>query len=120
MGFAMMVQMASSNTILQTIVDEDKRGRVMSFYATAFLGLSPIGALAVGALAKAFGASHAVAGGGVICILAAAVFAWQLPAIREHIRPIYRRIGILPEVAEGIQVASDPRTGAFAAVAPKD
>ncbi len=120
MGFAMMVQMASSNTILQTIVDEDKRGRVMSFYATAFLGLSPIGALAVGALAKAFGALHAVAGGGVICILAAAVFAWQLPAIREHIRPIYRRIGILPEVAEGIQVASDPRTGAFAAVAPKD
>ncbi len=120
MGFAMMVQMASSNTILQTIVDEDKRGRVMSFYATAFLGLAPIGALAVGGLAEGFGASHAVAGGGVVCILAAAVFAWQLPRIRESIRPIYRRIGILPEVAEGVQVASDPRTGAFAAVAPKD
>ncbi len=55
--------------------------------------------------------------GGVVCILAAAVFAWQLEAIREHIRPIYRRIGILPEVARGIQTASDPRTGVVAAVA---
>ena len=56
MGFAVMVQMAASNTILQTIVDEDKRGRVMSFYATAFLGLAPIGALAAGGLAEVFGA----------------------------------------------------------------
>ena len=44
------------------------------------------------------------------------MFAWQLPAIREHIRPIYRRIGILPEVAQGIQEASDPRTGVVAVV----
>ena len=108
-GFAVMAQMASSNTILQTIVDEDKRGRVMSFYATAFLGLAPVGALAAGGLAEAVGAEATVAGGGAICIVAAAVFAWQLPAIREHIRPIYRRIGILPELAQGIQEATDPR-----------
>jgi len=109
MGFAIMVQMASSNTILQTIVDEDKRGRVMSFYATAFLGLAPVGALAAGGLAEAVGAAATVAGGGAICVAAAAVFAWQLPAIREQVRPIYRRIGILPEVAQGIQEATDPR-----------
>ena len=134
MGFAIMVQMAASNTILQTIVDEDKRGRVMSFYATAFLGLAPVGALVGGLVAEAvgaaptaglsgqyhFGASATVAAGGVVCILAAAVFFWQLPAIREHIRPIYRRIGILPEVAQGIQAASDPRTGTFAVVAPAE
>ncbi len=123
MGFALMVQMASSNTILQTIVEEDKRGRVMSFYATAFLGLAP----GCGALAD-----RRPAGGGWFALpvgrrrrwpsaawrasLAAAVFAWQLAAIREHIRPIYRRIGILPEVARGIQTASDPRTGVVAVV----
>ena len=50
-GFAMMVQMASSNTILQTIVDEDKRGRVMSFYTMAFLGMAPLGSLLAGGLA---------------------------------------------------------------------
>jgi MFS family permease len=140
MGFAMMVQMAASNTILQTIVDEDKRGRIMSFYATAFLGLAPIGALVGGMAAEAIGAAPAggafglaayhvgasatVAVGGVICIAAAAVFAVQLPRIREHVRPIYRRIGILPELAQGIQEASDPRTGAYGAApladAPED
>jgi MFS family permease len=109
MGFAVMTQMASCNTILQTIVDEDKRGRVMSFYATAFLGFAPIGALSGGALAEQFGATLVVAVGGVVCIIAALIFASQLPSIREHIRPIYRRIGILPEVAQGIQEASEPR-----------
>ncbi|HVS36387.1 MAG TPA: MFS transporter, partial [Gemmataceae bacterium] len=136
-GFAIMAQMASCNTILQTIVDEDKRGRVMSFYATAFLGLAPVGALVAGLLAQAIGASPPGAGaladffgryhvgasittaaGGLICIAAAAAFAWRLERIREHIRPIYRRMGILPEVADGIQQASDPRTGVFAAVEP--
>jgi MFS family permease len=128
MGFAVMVQMASSNTILQTIVDEDKRGRVMSFYATAFLGLAPLGALGAGALAEAIGpslpagdlaallapyhvgAALTVAAGGVVCALAASAFAVALPRIREHIRPIYRRIGVLPELAQGIQEASEPRT----------
>jgi MFS family permease len=110
MGFAVMTQMASSNTILQTIVDEDKRGRVMSFYATAFLGFAPIGALSAGGLAELFGVPLTVAVGGVACILAGLIFASQLPRIREHLRPIYRRIGILPEVAQGIQEASEPRT----------
>src|SRR5665213_2117497 len=107
MGFAVMTQMASSNTILQTIVDEDKRGRVMSFYATAFLGFAPMGALAAGGLAEVFGAPLTVAVGGVVCIFAGLIFASQLPGIRDHIRPIYRRIGILPELAQGIQEASE-------------
>ena len=111
MGFAVMTQAAASNTILQTIVDDDKRGRVMSFYATAFLGFAPIGALAAGGLAEWFGAPLTVAAGGVVCMIAALVFAGQLPRIREHIRPIYRRIGILPEVVQGIQDASEPRAG---------
>ncbi len=110
MGFAVMTQMAASNTILQTIVDEDKRGRVMSFYATAFLGFAPIGALSAGGLAEALGAPLTVAVGGVVCILASLIFASQLPRIRDHIRPIYRRIGILPEMVQGIQEASEPRT----------
>ena len=111
MGFAIMVHMAASNTILQTIVDEDKRGRVMSFYAMAFLGMAPIGSLLIGGLAEKVGASLAVALGGGVCILGGALFAWQLPNIREHIRPIYRRIGVLPEVAaQSIQEASEPRT----------
>jgi MFS family permease len=110
MGFAVMTQMASSNTILQTIVDEDKRGRVMSFYATAFLGFAPLGALSAGGLAEVFGAPLTVAVGGVVCIVAEFVFAGQLPRIRDHIRPIYRRIGILPEVVQAIQEASEPRT----------
>ncbi len=139
-GFAVMAQMASSNTILQTIVDEDKRGRVMSFYATAFLGLAPLGALGGGLLADALGAappavaadpnaaaflaryhvgaSLTVAAGGLVCIAAGALFALRLERIREHIRPIYRRMGILPEVADGIQQASDPRTGVFEAAHP--
>ena len=109
MGFAVMTQAAASNTILQTIVDDDKRGRVMSFYATAFLGFAPIGALAAGGLAEWFGAPLTVAAGGVVCMIASLVFAGQLPRIREHIRPIYRRIGILPELVQGIQEASEPR-----------
>ena len=109
MGFAVMTQAAASNTILQTIVDDDKRGRVMSFYATAFLGFAPIGHLAAGGLAEWFGAPLTVAAGGVVCMIASLVFAGQVPRIREHIRPIYRRIGILPELVQGIQEASEPR-----------
>jgi len=106
-GLGMMVQMASSNTILQTIVDEDKRGRVMSFYAMAFMGTVPLGSLLAGALAARIGAPGTVAVGGVACLAGAAAFARALPALREQIRPIYRRLGIVPEVATGLQTATD-------------
>jgi MFS family permease len=113
-GFGMMAQMASSNTVLQTIVDDDKRGRVMSMYSMAYIGMAPLGALAGGALASAIGAPLTIALGGLGCMVGAAVFARHLPALRAQIRPIYTRLGIIPEVAGGIQAVTHstrPRTG---------
>lgn len=106
-GFGMMLQLAASNTILQTIVEEDKRGRVMSFYGMSFLGMAPFGSLFAGLLAGAIGASGTVLVGGLACILAAAVFALRLPRLRELVRPIYVRKGVLPEVASGMQTVTD-------------
>ena len=101
-GFALMMETAASNTILQTIVDDDKRGRVMSFYAMAFLGAAPLGSLLAGSLASHLGAPRVVQLAGSMCILGSLVFAWRLPVLRKIIRPIYRRIGILPDVTSGI------------------
>ena len=113
-GFAMMVQLASSNTLLQTITDEDKRGRVMSFYMMAFMGTAPIGSLLSGTLARKIGAPQTIMLGGSLCIAGGMVFAWVLPTLRVHVRPIYQRMGILPEVARGIEAASE------AAVPPEE
>lgn len=107
-GLGMMLQMASSNTILQTIVDDDKRGRVMSFYAAAFMGTMPIGSLLAGTLADFVGAPRTVLIGGVACLLGALAFSRALPALREEIRPIYVRLGIIPEVAAGLESATEP------------
>ncbi len=107
-GFGMMQQMASSNTILQTIVDERKRGRVMAFYSMAFQGMAPFGSLLAGALAARIGASETVVLTGAVCIGGSIWFARKLPAIRLLVRPIYVRLGILPEVALGIQSATAP------------
>jgi MFS family permease len=95
-GGAMMVQMAASNTLVQTLVDEDKRGRVMSFFAVAFFGMAPFGSLIAGSLGARIGAPLTVLGGGVATVLAAALFARKLPALRESARPTYQRLGILP------------------------
>ena len=105
-GFCFMQQMASSNTVLQTIVDEQKRGRVMSFYAMAFQGTAPFGSLIAGAAASRIGASYTLMIGGAVCVCGAIVFAMELPALRRLVRPIYARIGILPEIATGIQAAT--------------
>ncbi len=96
-GFGMMVQMASSNIILQTIVEEDKRGRVMSFYTMAFMGLAPFGSLFSGVLATRIGADNTLLWGGGVCILAAITYAFQLPKLRSFIRPVYVQKGIIPE-----------------------
>lgn len=106
-GFGMMVQMASSNTILQTIVDDDKRGRVMSLYTMAFMGMAPFGSLLAGSLAGTIGAPNTLLINGVVCFLGAILFATKLPLLREKIRPIYRKIGIIPEVSSGIQSAAE-------------
>jgi MFS family permease len=105
-GFGMMQQMAASNTILQTIVHDEKRGRVMAFYSMAFVGMAPFGSLLAGFLAARIGAPKTLALGGVLCVAASLWFARQLPKIRELVRPIYRKLGILPEIARGVQEAS--------------
>jgi MFS family permease len=102
-----MVQMASSNTVIQTIVDDEKRGRVMSFYMMAFLGTAPFGSLAAGWLSSRIGAGETLMVGGVCCIVGALWFASALPAIRVAVRPIYVRLGILPEMASGLAHASE-------------
>lgn len=102
-GFGLMQQMAASNTIIQTIVEEGKRGRVMSFYTVAFMGMAPFGSLLAGALARAIGAPLTVMLSGAACIAGAIWFATRLRSIREIIRPIYIDLGILPPVEEAIQ-----------------
>ena len=109
-GFGFLQQMAASNTILQTIVAEEKRGRVMAYYSMAFQGIAPFGSLLAGALAARMGAPETLAGGGVICIIGAIWFARQLPEMRRLVRPVYAEMGILPEVAAGIQSASALQT----------
>jgi MFS family permease len=106
-GAGMMLQMASSNTLLQTIVDEDKRGRVMSLFAMAYFGTAPFGSLVAGALASRIGAQRTILLGGVVCALGAALFFRALPELRRAVRPIYARLGILPEIAEGLQAVAE-------------
>jgi MFS family permease len=99
-GFGMMVHMASSNTILQTLVDDDKRGRVMSLYVMAFMGMAPFGSLAGGSLAGKIGAPYTLIIGGASCILGSFLFTKILPSLRTMVRPIYLRKGILREKEE--------------------
>jgi MFS family permease len=106
-GCGFMVQMASSNTVIQTIVDNEKRGRVMSFYMMAFLGTAPFGSLIAGWLSSRIGAAQTLSVGGVCCILGALWFASALPAIRSSVRPIYVRLGILPEMTTGLASAAE-------------
>ncbi|MDB5322344.1 MAG: hypothetical protein JWN40_3975 [Phycisphaerales bacterium] len=112
-GFGMITVFASANTLLQTLADDDKRGRVMSLFTVAFMGMAPFGNLLAGAAADHFsragggqvaGAARTVAFAGVIVLVAVAFFAAMLPVIRKITRPIYIQKGILPEVAAGLEV----------------
>lgn len=94
-GASLILQSTSGNTILQTIVDEDKRGRVMSLYALAFTSMVTFGNLIAGSLANQIGASNMLVIGGIICIAGSLFFGQQLPALRQLVIPIYTRLGIL-------------------------
>src|SRR5579862_2034357 len=94
-GFGMMQGMAASNTVIQTLVPDDMRGRVMSYYTMAFMGMSPFGSLLAGSLAHRFGAPHAVMITGAFCVAGAAWFTTQLKSIRKVMRPIYIELGII-------------------------
>lgn len=107
-GFGMMLQMASCNTVLQTIVEDDKRGRVMAMYTMAFMGTAPFGSLVAGFAAHSFGAPLTLVIAGAVCVAAAAMFLAQLPKLRKAVRPIYMRKGIIPDVSRGLSGAGAP------------
>jgi MFS family permease len=99
-GAGMMVTMAATNTIIQTVVPEELRGRVMAFYTMAFLGTAPIGSLLAGVAADRIGTQRTILMGGVLCLGAAGWFAMRLPQFRVLVRPIYEERGILAPVTE--------------------
>ena len=94
-GFGMMQGLAASNTVIQTLVPEDKRGRVMSFYTMAFIGMTPFGSLLAGSLAAKFGAPRTLLFSGLGLIASAALFLLQSPHMKREMRPRYEELGIL-------------------------
>jgi MFS family permease len=107
-GFGMMVQIAASNTVLQTVVDDDKRGRIMALWAMCFMGMGPFGSLLAGWLASMIGAPATVAISGVFCLAGAAIFLYQLPALRREIEAHYAR-----------QLQPPPPSPAFPIISPQ-
>jgi MFS family permease len=107
-GLGLMLQTASSNTILQTITDDDKRGRDMSFYTIAIMGTAPFGSLLAGYLAKLIGTPATILISGTTCLAGALIFLKKLPELKAIVRPVYVKMGIIPEVAKGIETASEP------------
>lgn len=104
-GAGMMLQSSASNTILQTITDDNKRGRVMSLYTMAVMGTAPFGSLLSGALAKAIGTPKTILIFGICTVAGALIFLRKLPELRRIVRPVYVKLGIIREVAEGIQTS---------------
>ena len=96
-GFGTMVQMASTNTFIQTVVDEDKRGRVLSFYTTTFMAAFPLGSLIAGYMADIAGAPETVLAGGIFCCIAALIYMRHLPSFQEMVDPLYARLGLVHE-----------------------
>lgn len=109
-GFGMIVTMASCNTLLQTIVDDDKRGRVMSLYSMAFMGMAPFGSMLAGTVAEYIGVSITLSACGLLCAISIVPFALSLDRLRQMVYPIYERLGILPEIATGLQSAANLTT----------
>jgi MFS family permease len=95
-GAGFMVQLAATNTLLQTLVDDRLRGRVMAFYTMAFFGTAPIGSLFAGLAADRVGSQWTIGAGGVVCLAAGLWLASRLPALRAIVHPIYIERGILP------------------------
>ena len=93
-GFGLMQCAAASNTIIQSLVTEDKRARVMSYYTMAFFGAAPFGSLLAGALAHRIGAPHTVIVTGACCVAGSVWFTLERPKIRAVMRPIYREMGL--------------------------
>jgi MFS family permease len=105
-GFGLMQGASISNTIIQSLVPEDKRARVMSYYTMAFFGAAPFGSLLAGALAHRIGAPHTVIVTGAFCVLGSLWFTFELPKVRAVMRPIYQQMGLLPE--RGLNLIPNP------------
>jgi len=85
-GFFFMLEMAASNTLIQSMVTDELRGRVMAVYSMMFMGLAPIGAVLAGILAERVGAPRTIAIGGAFCVLGGGLFALRLPSLRDEAR----------------------------------
>lgn len=109
MGIGFMIHLAASNTLIQTLVREGMRGRIMALYTTAILGMATLGSPLAGVIAGLAGATWTMTGGGIICILGAMIFWYNLPEMREKVRPVYVEKGILPEAAEVLREATTLR-----------
>ncbi len=107
-GFGFMVHMAVTNTILQTIVEDDKRGRAMSFYAMAFMGVAPFGSLIAGSLANLIGVTNAIVIGGGICILASIAFASKIPLLKSLVKPIYDNMALTRSINTASEIVVPP------------
>jgi MFS family permease len=102
-GFGMVQQMSAANTVIQTLVSDDMRGRVMSYYAMAFFGMAPFGSLLAGGLADAIGAPHTLLVTGLCCAAGSVWYFSHYREVRESMRPVYRELGILPAEPEQLQ-----------------
>jgi len=111
LGAGMMVQMASCNTLVQTIVDDDMRGRVMSLYVVSFMGMMPLGSLLAGWFADHLGVPRTLELSAAALVCGALVFLLRLPKLQEHVHPVYVEKGLVPEVAAGVQSASRASLG---------
>jgi MFS family permease len=101
-GFGFMLQLASSNSVLQSIVDDDKRGRVMSFYTLSFLGVAPFGSLFASHIADVYGVRTALQLGGFACMVSGIWFKWQFAKWFELLKPVYARKGLIQDVEPGV------------------
>jgi MFS family permease len=99
-GCALIVQVASINSILQTIVEDSKRGRVMGLFALAFMGIMPLGSFLSGSIAQHLGIPWTLAISGLGCVITSLLFLKILPTFRIHVRPIYVKLGLLAAVVE--------------------
>ncbi len=107
-GLGMMIHTAACNTILQTVTDDDKRGRVMSFYAMAIMGIAPFGSLLAGSLAKLIGTPATIFVSGMASVAGALFFLKKLPELKKIIRPVYIRMGVITQAEGGIQSTPEP------------
>jgi MFS family permease len=106
-GLGMMMQTAASNIIIQTVTDDDKRGRVMGFYSMAIMGTAPFGSLIAGWLAKVIGTPWTIFTGGAVTIIGAMFFLRKLPGLKKDVWPVYVRLGIISDSTKEITLLPD-------------